>query len=239
MISVRQSAAAPARGRLLAMVAAALLAVSCGVSNQVPRTRESLYPAMYEEKPLVLLVMPPINNTTNVDAKDLLYTSISRPLADAGYYVISPLLALDVLKAESAYDAELFENASLAPFRKYFGADAVVFSQIDSWEKGALGISTKIRYFIRSAISGEVLFDRTCDLFLDCSVSSNSNTVIGLLVDLAASAISTALTDHIEAARMANHYVFEDIPRGKYNPEYQQDRSVLADEPCVTASVTK
>ena len=84
-----------------------------------------------------------------------------------------------------------------------------------------------------------MLFDRTCDLFLDCSVSSNSNTVIGLLVDLAASAISTALTDHIEAARMANHYIFEDIPRGKYNPDYQQDRSVLADEPCVTASVTK
>ena len=36
-----------------------------------------------EEKPITLLVMPPINNSTNVEAKDLLYTSISRPLVEA------------------------------------------------------------------------------------------------------------------------------------------------------------
>ena len=63
---------------------------------------------MYEEKPVTLLVMPPINNSSNVEAKDLLYTSISKPLAEAGYYVISTMLAMDILKAESAYDAEMF-----------------------------------------------------------------------------------------------------------------------------------
>lgn len=226
--------------RHLALLASALvLLASCGTSNKVVQTRESLYPGMYEEKPLVLLVMPPINNTTNVEAKDLLYTSISRPLADAGYYVISPLLALDVLKAESAYDAELFENASLAPFRKFFGADAVVFSQIDSWEKSGMGITTKIRYFIRSAATGEVLFDRTCNLYLDCSINSGSNTIIGMLVDLAASAILTALTDQIEAARMANRYIFEDLPRGKYSLQYQADQSVQASAPNISATVTR
>jgi len=51
----------------------ALMLVSCGTSNKVVQTRESLYSGMYEEKPLVLLVMPPINNTTNVEAKDLLH----------------------------------------------------------------------------------------------------------------------------------------------------------------------
>ena len=221
------------------MLMSALMLVSCGISNKVAQTRESLYPGMYEEKPLVLLVMPPINNTTNVEAKDLLYTSISRPLADAGYYVVSPLLALDVLKAESAYDAELFENASLEPFRKFFGADAVVFSQIDSWEKSGLGISTKIRYFIRSAATGELLFDRTCNLYLDCSINSGTNTIIGMLVDLAASAILTALTDQIEAARMANRYIFEDLPRGKYSSSYQADQNVVASDPNISATVTR
>ena len=225
--------------QVVALALAVVSLASCGVSSSIPQTRGSLYPGMYEEKPLVLLVMPPVNNTATVEAKDLLYTSISRPLADAGYYVVSPLLAMDILKAESAYDAELFESASLEPFRRYFGADAVVFSQIDEWAKQGLGISTKIRYFIRSAVTGEVLFDRTCDLFLDCSVSSNSGTIIGLLVDLAASAISTALTEYIEAARMANHYIFQDLPRGKYSPEYQMDRETEASDRDISGTVSR
>lgn len=187
--------------------------------------------------PITLLVMPPINNTSNVEAKDLLYTSISRPLAEAGYYVISPLLAMDVLKAESAYDAEMFIDKPLTMFRDYFGADAVVFSQIDDWTKRGFGIDTKIRYIIKSATSGEVLFDRSCDLYLDLQQNSGNNSALGLLIDLAASAIATATTDHIVAARKANYYIFRDIPRGKYNPQYLQDKEVIAEKKDVKARV--
>ena len=192
---------------------------------------------MYEEKPVTLLVMPPINNSANVEAKDLLYTSISRPLVEAGYYVISPLLAMDVLKAESAYDSERFFDASLSTFQNYFGAEAVVFSVIDSWTKRGLGIDTKIRYVIKSAYTNEILFDRSCDLYLDLAVRSGTGGILGALVDLAASAINTAVTDHIMAARKANYYILRDIPRGKYSPEYMQDKQVIAEEKDVFAIV--
>ena len=82
------------------------------------QTRSSLYPGMYEEHPVTLLVMPPINNTANVEAKELLYTSISRPLAEAGYYVIPPTLAMAVLRQESGYDAELFLDRPLRQFHR-------------------------------------------------------------------------------------------------------------------------
>lgn len=218
---------------------AALILSSCGTSSNL--TRGEQYAAMYEKKPVTLLVMPPINNTTNVEAKDYLYTSIMRPLAEAGYYVISPHLAMDVLKAESAYDAELFRDASLETFQKYFGADAVVFSEIDSWAKQGFGIRTKIRYFIRSAYTGEIIFDRSCDLYLDLSIKDNSQnkSLLSSLINLAASAINTAVTDHIAAARMANYFIFRDIPRGKYSPEYQQDMEVKAEPKDVSANVTE
>lgn len=211
------------------------MATSCGMLNTV--TRESQYAKMYEEKPITLLVMPPINNSANVEAKELLYTSISRPLVEAGYYVISPLLAMDVLKAESAYDAEMFFDSSLSTFQNYFGVDAVVFSVIDTWTKKGLGIETKIRYVIKSAHTNETLFDRSCDLYLDLSVNSGSNGLLGALVDLAASAINTAATDHIIAARKANYYILRDIPRGKYSPEYMQDKEVIAEKKDVVARV--
>lgn len=221
--------------RILYFAILCCMATSCGMLNTV--TRESQYAKMYEEKPITLLVMPPINNSANVEAKDLLYTSISRPLVEAGYYVISPLLAMDVLKAESAYDAEMFFDSSLSTFQNYFGVDAVVFSVIDTWTKKGLGIETKIRYVIKSAHTNETLFDRSCDLYLDLSVNSGSNGLLGALVDLAASAINTAATDHIIAARKANYYILRDIPRGKYSPEYMQDKEVAAEKKDVVARV--
>ena len=211
------------------------MVTSCGMMNTV--TRESQYAKMYEEKPITLLVMPPINNSTNVEAKDLLYTSISRPLVEAGYYVISPLLAMDVLKAESAYDSEMFFDAPLTTFQNYFGADAVVFSVIDTWAKKGMGIETKIRYVIKSAYTNEILFDRSCDLYLDLSIDSGAQGVLGALVDLAASAINTAATDHIKAARKANYYILRDIPRGKYSPEHMLDKDTIAEEKDIVARV--
>lgn len=213
--------------RLILFAFACILVSSCGVTNTV--TRETQYAKMYEEKPVTLLVMPPINNSTNVEAKDLLYTSISRPLVEAGYYVISPLLAMDILKAESAYDSEMFIEAPLTMFNNFFGADAVVFSVIDSWAKTGMGIQTKIRYVIKSAYTNEILFDRSCDLYLDLSVNSGTGGLLGALVDLTASLITTAATDHIVAARKANYFIMRDIPRGKYSPEYMIDKDVIAE----------
>ena len=222
--------------RFIYFILACCIVTSCGITNTTTRVMQ--YGKMYDEKPLTLLVMPPINNSSNAEAKDLLYTSISRPLVEAGYYVISPLLAMDILKAESAYDAEDFFDAPLDVFNNFFGADAVVFSVIDTWTKKGMGIETKIRYVIKSAHTNEILFDRSCDLYLDLSVNSgNSYGLLGALVDLAASAIATAATDHIVAARRANYYIMQDIPRGKYSPDHMIDMEYPADVKDITARV--
>ncbi len=225
--------------KIVPLLLLVLVLSACGPSG---RTRSSLYPGMYEEHPVTLLVMPPINNTTKVEAKELLYTSISRPLAEAGYYVISPSLAMAVLRQESAYDAELFLDKPLRQFHDFFGADAVVFSVIDTWVKRLNGIQTKIRYIIKSTVTDQVLFDRTCDLYLDLSVNSNTDpdkkqSILDVLIDVAAGAINTALTDNIEAARKANYYIFQDLPVGKYDDLYMKDQDFAADPKDVSRSV--
>jgi Uncharacterized protein conserved in bacteria len=227
--------------RALYLILVALLAASCG--SGVVLTRESEYPQMYQQKPTVLLVMPPINNTSNVDAKEYLYTSISKPLIEAGYYVISPHIAMELLKAESAYDAELFVEGDLEPFNRVFGADAVIFSEINAWTKSGFGIKTNIHYFIKSAYSGEVLFDRTCDLYLDLSNDSGNNknnkNWLGALIDLTVAVVNTAMTDHIEAARIANSYIFSDLPEGKYSPNYMIDQNMVVDASDISATVKR
>lgn len=197
------------------------------LSSCTSYTRLSQYPKMYEEQPNVIVVMPPINKTTNVEAKDLLYTSISAPLIKSGYYVISPYIAMEMFKSESGYDAEMFIENDQQIFNKVFGADAVVYTVIEKWKKsGAAYLNTKIQYIVKSTKTNDILFERTCELFLDMSESSSdsNNSLIGALVDIATTAINTALTDHIVAARRSNYHVFQDIPRGKYSPEYMTDQ---------------
>lgn len=203
------------------------MVVSCCIlaSCRTMDTRTSLYGKMYEEKPIVMLVMPPINNTTNVEAKELFYTSISHPLIESGYYVISPHLAMDIFKSESAYDAEMFIENDIATFGRIFGADAAVFTIIDKWEKRGVGIETQVTCIIKSTRTNDILFERTCDLYLDMGSDGNGKTS---LVTLAIGAIQTALTDHIEAARKCNNYIFMDIPRGKYHPDYMKDQTTRA-----------
>ena len=116
--------------KVLYLLLACVLFSSCSSGKRL--TRSEQYAKMYEETPVTLLIMPPINNTANVEAKDLLFTSINAPLAEAGYYVISPIMSMELMRQESAYDAELFYDNDVSIFKKVFGADAVVFSQIDT-----------------------------------------------------------------------------------------------------------
>lgn len=173
------------------------------------------YAKFYEEHPVTLLIMPPINNTSNVETKDLFYTAVSEPLAEAGYYVIPPLMAMDVFKYESAYDAELFLNAPLGKFKDYFGADAVVFSIIDP-SKITANIKTEITVIVKSTTTNEVIFERTCNMSLTSSYSSyryNEQT----------DSFEEVTADLITAARLAHARIFEDMPAGKYHPRYMND----------------
>lgn len=219
---------------VMVLAVVALVATSCSTTKT---TKGMQYSKLYDEKPVVLLIMPPINNTTNVEAKDLFFTSVSEPLAEAGYYVLPPLMAMDVLRNESAYDAELFIDAPLGQFKEYFGADAVVFSVIDSWKKVVTGINTKITYIVKSTTTNEVLFERTCNLTLDYTGNNTSGGLLGALIDVVVAAIETAATDHIKAARLANEFIFKDIPVGKYHPRYMQDMEDEAKPKVITKTV--
>lgn len=212
-------------------IVCALQLSSCVTTT--PLTRAEAYPKLYEEKPRVILIMPPINNTNNVEAKEYFYSSLAHPICERGYYVISPLLALDFLKSQSAYESELFIEGNVKPFRTYLGADAVLFTTISKWSKTLISgnIHVTVSYVLRSTHTGEILFERSGDLTLDKSSGQ------GGLAGLVATMIQTGMTDKVEAARKCNAYVFTDLPSGVYRGNYQKDQAVPTGEKVFKSSV--
>lgn len=221
---------------ILCMIALSTLS-SCSLLNTT--TRGTAYPKMYEEKPTSILIMPPINNTNAVEAKDYFYTSLAQPLSEKGYYVLSPFLAMNVLQEESAYDSEMFIDANLKPFNTIFGADVALFTIINKWSKVTLGnmISVEIEYILKSTTTNEVLFNRKGIINVDTSVSAGGSGAFGALLDMALSAANTALTDKVIAARRCNIYVLGDLPSGVYSPQFGLDKDVRAGGPVVKGTV--
>ena len=78
------------------IIIAAILLASCAAS----RTLGEQYPAMYEEQPLTIAIMPPINQTTHAEAKEYFYTTMYMPLCEKGYYVYSPSLTMEMFQQE-------------------------------------------------------------------------------------------------------------------------------------------
>jgi hypothetical protein len=215
-----------------------LLVQSCNVSKL---TRADAYPKMYSERPISIAVMPPINTTTNVESKEFFYVTLSRTLCEQGYYVVPSFLCLDLYKTESAYDAENYATGPLDKFRAVLGADAALFTYITEWKKSTIGsnITVTIEYILRSTTTNETIFQRKGTITYDTSVQVSGGGLFGALAGLAASAISTALSDYIPVARACNAVVLSDMPAGKYSPSYDVDKTVIAGPAEIKQTVKK
>tara|TARA_B110000091_G_C13754609_1_gene449299 strand:+ start:72 stop:743 length:672 start_codon:yes stop_codon:yes gene_type:complete len=196
-----------------------LLLTSCKSASVI---KSKQYSSIYNQNPLSVLIMPPINRSTNVEAKEFFYTTLNVPVINAGYYVIPPFLSMEILKRESAYDAELFiDRPSLEVFDEIFGADIAMFTIINKWDKSSVfsTVTIDLEYILKSTRTNEVLFTKKGVVTYNTSLSTGNP-----LLNIAASLINTAAIKYVDVARACNNYSFSDIPKGKYSPKFGLDR---------------
>ena len=213
---------------LFLLCVAVIFFSSCTPSK--PIARSEAYKGIYAEKPLTILLMPPINKSTNVEAKAYFHSTLNIPIDNAGFYVIPPLLSMEILKKESAYDAEMFFSAPMNKFGEIFGADLVLFTVINKWDKSGLAakVFVEVEYIFKSTKTNEVVYTRKGTVTYDASVNTGAPGIAGALANIAASAINTAATKYVDVARACNAYTFKDLPAGKYSPLYGTDSELPA-----------
>lgn len=220
----------------LAIIALSL--ASCGVQT-AGVTKGMQYSQMYEEKPTSIVIMPPINKTNSVEAKEFFYTTLYLPLCEKGYYVYSPYLTMEMLQSESAYDSEMFIEGNINSFQDVLGADAAMFTVIKSWDKNSLSgvITVGVEYILRSTTTGTTLYEREGLIKLDTSINSTGGGLMGTLVNMAATAINTAMTDKVIAGRKCTALVLGDMPVGQYHENYSKDSGTPAGERIIKATI--
>lgn len=83
--------------------------------------------------PRSILVLPPINDSIEVQAQDAFLATVTRPLAERGYYVF-PIAVVDAFLRQNGRptpaDMHAVEPGKL---REVFGADAALYIRIRAW----------------------------------------------------------------------------------------------------------
>ena len=188
--------------KVLFIAIALLTGVVAQAGNKAENTRGVKYAQMYDEQPRAIVVMPPINKTNHVEAKDYFYSTMYKPLCEKGYYVFPPMLTMEMFQTESAYDAEMFVEGNLDVFRNVLGADAAMFTVVKTWKRlNALGsITVEVEFILRSTKTGATLYQREGTVTVSQQVSTKQSGLFGALLDMAATAAATASPDKVSGS---------------------------------------
>ena len=143
----------------LAVCAAAALA-GCAAPRTVEKNDYSKFRA---ENPRSVLVVPVVNRSVEVDAPDSLLTTITRPLAERGYYVFPVNLVKQVMNEEGMSDADMVHANDPVRLAGLFGADSVLYISIERWDARYAVIGTTVTvaltYTLKSGKTGETIWE--------------------------------------------------------------------------------
>jgi hypothetical protein len=169
------------------------------------------------------LVVPVLNETTELTASPTFITTITQPLAERGYYIFPVYLVDYILRDFGLVEAGHIHQLPVERFSEIFGADSVLFVTIKDWSTKyvvlASFVTVEMEYVLKDTKTGITLWEHQQEF----EQSSKFGGPVTLVVT---AAINAMLTDYLPLARRANIKALsppDGIPVGPYHPKFMKD----------------
>jgi hypothetical protein len=91
------------------------------------------YSALKAVKPATLLVLPPLNDSPEVNAVPGVWSHATLPLAEGGYYVLPVALVNETFRQNGVTSPNDAHSIAPQKLREYFGADAAVYLKVKKY----------------------------------------------------------------------------------------------------------
>lgn len=184
--------------RLPLGLAMLLCILATGCATQAPAYD---YTAFARARPATLLVMPPLNESPDVKATAGVWSHATRPLAEAGYYVLPVALVDETFKQNGVFTAAEAHDIALPKLRNFFGADAAVYLKVLKYGTSYQLIASETRV----EIEGRIVDLRTGDLLWQgrsfaSSAEQNQAAQGGLIGLLVTAIVQQIVSTTIDAA---------------------------------------
>jgi len=207
------------------LAAAALLLSGCaGKPNLYDYTAYQAHP------PTSILVLPPINHSVDVKAPDEYLSTVTKPLAEHGYYVFPVWLVDDYLRANGENGGTQIQSIPLSKLNSVFHPDAVLYTTIHHWGQKYRIIESDtivdISCRLVDASTGTLLWRGKIN-YVYSSNQGQSSPIATLVVAALAQILNQRTAFARRAATTANELLFYNpntgLPYGPYNPKAKTD----------------
>jgi hypothetical protein len=191
------------------------------------------YTKFRAESPRSILVVPVINRTVDVTAPDYFLATISRPIAERGYYVFPVNLVKRVLEDDGLADSNLVHQANPKRLGELFGVDTILYITIHKWDAKYAVIATSVEveftYSLKSGKTGEEIWKSKEAMTYSPQSRSSGNPIADLLAMAITAGMTKAAPNYIPLAQQANGHavlrLHQGLPAGPYHAEHGKDQS--------------
>lgn len=182
------------------------------------------YTKLREAAPRSILVIPPMNNSIEVNAPYTYLSTITVPLAEKGYYVF-PVSVIDTFLKQNGLPTPAEMNTiPLDKVKEHIGADAVLYVTLDDWGQKyqVLSSNTVVTGSVKlvSTTTGDTLWDSPIHAVNNPNNNSGGG-LLGALISAAATQIIGSVNDNTPSvARIANAQALNSKKRGLLSGPY-------------------
>jgi len=190
------------------------------------------YTAFRQNRPVSMLVLPPVNETPEVTATYGVLSQVTLPLAEAGYYVVPVSLMDETFRQNGLNNPVEIHDVSPQKLREIFGADAAVYIKVTQYGTGYRVIASETRVTAQARIvdlrTGQLLWQGGATASSSEGRSSNQGGLAGLLANaLVTQIIETASDTSFKYAGVASQRLLSHrnngVLYGPRSPNYQRD----------------
>jgi len=157
------------------------------------------YTAFKAAKPRSIVVLPPLNNSPEVNAGNSFYAQVTYPLAEAGYYVLPVALVGETFKQNGLTSAADIHAVDAKKLNEIFGADAAMYVTITNYGASYNVLNSVVLVTANAKLvdlkTGNLLWTGTASASNNEGGNSGGGGLVGALVAAAVKQIIASTTD--------------------------------------------
>ena len=190
------------------------------------------YSALKQSKPRSILVLPPLNNSPDIRATYSFLSTVTSPLAEAGYYVFPVALVDQTFKENGLPNPGEMHQAPLGKMAEIFGADAALFITVDQYGSTYQVVNSSVIVTAKARLldtrTGQLLWEGAASAS-STEGQNNSGSLLVLLVSALVKQIVGSIGDQgypiarITSARLLSAHQGGGLLHGPRSPLYEKD----------------
>ena len=188
------------------------------------------YTALMESKPRSIVVIPPMNNSVEINAPYVYLSTITQPLAEKGYYVF-PVSVIDNFMKENGLPTPAEMNTvPLDKIGENIGADAVLYTTIEDWGQSYQITASVAKVYVKLKLldvkTGAILWHASA--YAQKNSGDGGGGLVGAMIGALVEQVMSDSIDHTPMlSRAANHTAINNTVNGLLAGPYAKSEKPL------------